>query len=438
MGLKNEPDTETDNQDIKDNRNEQIGIIGLGYVGFPLALLCAKRGKKVIGFELNKDIINSVNAKQNHLKDHSLQEDIEKYTIQATDDFTKISECQIIIICVPTPVDNQKLPNLDYVTSSVKTVADNLSENTLVIIESTIYPGTCEDIIAPILDESKKKYYLAYCPERINPGDKKWNVSNINRVVGGINQESSEKAKIFYSSIIDGIITKLNSIKAAEAVKIMENTYRDVNIAYINEMALSFDTMGIDIKEVIKGASTKPFAFLAHYPGCGVGGHCIAVDPYYLIEKAKQNGFNHKFLSLARKINNNMPKYTVELLSKMLENNKKTVNGAVVGVLGLSYKKNVADDRESPAYAIIDELKKEGAIIIKYDPFFPEKSDVSDLKTFTEKCKYIILACDHSEFLTLSPEDLDKKGVEIFIDGKNAFDKDSFSDANIMYKGIGV
>ena len=427
-----------DNQEIKDNINEQVGIIGLGYVGFPLALLCAKKGKKVIGFELNKDIIDSVNAKQNHLKDHSLQEDIKRYTIQATDDFTKISECQTIIICVPTPVDNQKVPNLNYVESAVKTVADNLSDNTLVIIESTIYPGTCEEIIAPILDESKKKYYLAYCPERINPGDKKWNVSNINRVVGGICQESSKKAKTFYSSIIDGIITTLNSIKAAEAVKIMENTYRDVNIAYINEMALSFDTMGIDIKEVIKGASTKPFAFLAHYPGCGVGGHCIAVDPYYLIEKAKQNGFNHKFLSLARKINNNMPKYTVELLSKMLESNEKTMKGAVVGVLGLSYKKNVADDRESPAYAIIDELKEKGAIIIKYDPFFPEKSDVSNLKTFTEKCKYIILACDHSEFLTLSPEDLNKKGVEIFIDGKNAFDKDSFSDANIMYKGIGV
>jgi len=306
-----------------------------------------------------------------------------------------------------------------------------------VIIESTVFPGTIEEIVTPILKKSGKKFFLAHCPERIDPGNKKYGVENLPRVVAGVDKESSNKAAKFYEKIIDAKITILSSVKAVEATKIMENTFRDINIAFVNEMAMSFDKAGIDILEVIKGASTKPFAFMSHYPGAGVGGHCIPVDPYYLIEKAKQMGFNHKFLGLARRINNNMPSYTVELLENELKILGKTITNSKIGVLGLSYKSGVDDLRESPALEIIQILNKKNANLFVFDPWVKDKSNVNSLNELLIKSDYIILATDHKEFKNMDLYKLKNNNIMIVIDGRNCWDKDKIKSLGINYHGIG-
>jgi len=259
----------------------KISIIGLGYVGLPLALQAANKGFEVFGVDKNNTIVDQINRKDPHIEDEFILNLINNVNIIAKTDVVK---SDAYIVCVPTPVDNEKEPDLIYVIKAIDEIANILSDGELVVIESTIYPGVCEEIVKPILDKTGKDYFLAHCPERINPGDKIWNVSNIPRVVGGIDDKSTEKAYLLYSKLIDAEITKVSQIKAAEATKILENTFRDVNITFINEMAQSFYRLGIDISEVIKGSKTKPFAFMAHYPGIGVGAHCIAVDPYYMIK----------------------------------------------------------------------------------------------------------------------------------------------------------
>ncbi len=360
----------------------------------------------------------------------------------ATTDFQVIRESDIVIVCVPTPVDDESNPDLGPLTSACRAIRKNLRKNHLIIIESTINPGICEEIVLPILEESGLKagsdFDLAHCPERVDPGNKKWRLQNIARVVGATTETGLHKAVSFYRSIIDAQIKPMSTIKGAEATKIIENTFRDINIAFVNELAMSFDKIGIDLKEVIEGAATKPFAFLAHYPGCGVGGHCIPVDPYYLIEHARKNGFNHKFLKLAREINNSMPAYTVDLLSGMLDRIKKPLKGTTIGVMGISYKKNIDDDRESPAYEIIRHLKKREARVVVFDPYFPDKSDVTTLADLLDRCEALILTCDHDEFMRLSAHDFEKHNIRVLIDGRNAYDKAEFRDSAVSYKGIGV
>lgn len=275
-------------------------------------------------------------------------------------------------------------------------------------------------------------FYFAHCPERINPGDRNWTLAKIPRVVGANDQESLNRAEQFYLKILDAPVKLMASLKEAEAVKIIENTFRDINIAFVNELAMSFDKLGIDLVNVINGASTKPFAFLAHYPGCGVGGHCIPVDPYYLITYARKNGYQHRFLKLARIINNWMPVYAVRLLSEILP-----VDGARIALLGLAYKADIDDVRESPALDIRRLLIRRGAQVTSYDPYVPSMSDVVKTELALEKADAVIIATDHNIFKQLTVNDFAHAGVKVIIDGRNCLEPQQFDDSNIIYRGIG-
>jgi UDP-N-acetyl-D-glucosamine dehydrogenase len=310
----------------------------------------------------------------------------------------------------------------------------------LVIIESTINPGVCDEIVIPLIEKESgfklnADFFVSHCPERINPGDSKWSVENIPRVAGSSDPQGLKKTVSFYESIIEAPIKAMGSIKEAEAVKIVENSFRDINIAFVNELAMSFTKLGINVKNVIDGAATKPFAFMAHYPSVGVGGHCIPVDPYYLIEYAKGYGFDHEFLSLARAINNRMPEFTIEQLIEALNEAGISIKGAKVAVLGLSYKANVADDRESPSYKLIKMLSTKGAKAVAYDPYLPDKSDTESLDEAIENADAVIVATNHREFMKLNVAKLKGK---VFIDGKNAFDKKIFLEGDVIYRGIGT
>jgi len=418
----------------------KVAIIGLGYVGLPLACLCAEKGHSVTGADIDEKRISLIQKGVSPINDEELKRKLSalKGKITATTDVQEaVKKSEMVIVCVPTPVDKKHLPDLKPLKDACSTISEGLQEGTLVVIESTIFPGTIEEIVEPILKKANVRFLLAHCPERIDPGNKKFTIRDLPRVVAGIDKESTKRAAEFYRSIIGKEVLELSSVKAAEATKIMENTFRDVNIAFVNEMAKSFDKAGIDILEVIKGASTKPFAFMPHYPGAGVGGHCIPVDPYYLIEKAKQIGFNHKFLSLAREINNSMPEYAVELLEEALKRSGKSIEKAKVGVLGLAYKANVDDARESPAFEILHILREKNAAVFVFDPYLKEKSNVKDLDELLGKADYIILVTDHREFREIRPETLKQKGIQIVIDGRNCLDKDRIKAAGIAYHGIG-
>ena len=419
---------------------KSVAVIGLGYVGLPVACLCAYK-YKVIGADIDKDKISSLKKGECPVKDKELERKIKelKGKIGFTSDVGKaVSQSDIVIICVPTPVDKNHIPDLTALKSAADSVSKAMKENTLVIIESTIFPGTTEEVVSPIMEKSGKKFLLAHCPERIDPGNNDFTIERIDRVVGGINKESSDRAYEFYDSIISsGSVIQLSNVKAAEATKMMENTFRDINIAFVNEMAKSFDKAGIDIVEVIKGASNKPFAFMAHYPGAGVGGHCIPVDPYYLIEKAKSIGFNHNFLKLARDINNSMPDYTVELLENELKKLGKSIKNAKIGILGLAYKADVDDTRESPALKVIGILKGKKADIFVFDPYVKKESNVNDTDELLQKSDYIILATNHNEFKNMDLDKLKENNIKIIIDGRNCLDKEKIKKMLILYHGIG-
>ncbi|MBI2598412.1 MAG: nucleotide sugar dehydrogenase, partial [Candidatus Diapherotrites archaeon] len=300
------------------------------------------------------------------------------------------------------------------------------------------YPGTIEEIVRPIIEKSglkaEKDFFLVHCPERIDPSNPKWNVSNISRVLGGLSDKGALLAKKFYESILESEITVLRSAKEAEAVKVTENSFRDINIAFVNELAQSFAAIGIDITEVIKGASTKPFGYMPFYPGPGVGGHCIPIDPYYLIEKAKSKGYEHRFLRLARDINNSMPGYVVSMAEKLCE----TLADKKIGVLGLAYKKEVDDLRESPALKIISLLKEKKAVVKSFDPFAANQSTCKSIEEAVNGSDCIILATDHKAFVEqLSPNFLSQCGVRLVVDARNCLDKNKIAAAGIKYVGIG-
>ena len=417
-----------------------VAVIGLGYVGLPVACLCVEKGMDVYGADIDKDKLSSINNGISPIKDPYLKEEVKKIKgkINLTDNIAEAAKnSSITVVCVPTPVDENHLPDLTALKNACEDIAKGIKKDALIVIESTISPGTTEEIVHPILTKSNVNFYLAHCPERIDPGNKKFTIKNLPRVVAGINKESTRKAAEFYRSIINADVVELSSVKAAEATKIMENTFRDVNIAFVNEMAKSFDKAGIDITEAIKGASTKPFGFVPHYPGAGVGGHCIAVDPYYLISKAKQLGFNHKFLSLAREINESMPSYTIELLEQELKKINKNLENAKVGVLGLAYKANVDDIRESPALKVIDILKNKKTDVSVFDPYVKKQSNAKDLNELLEKSDYLILVTDHKEFKEMGLDRLKRNNIKIVIDGRNCLDKEKIKRLGILYHGIG-
>lgn len=427
---------------MADSVRNTVAVIGLGYVGLPLAVRAVERGYRVIGFDLDQEKVAVLKKKKSPIEDAYLRENIPKFPFTATTDSAQLREADIVLICVPTPVDESYYPDLGPVIGAATASALNLKPGALVVLESTVNPGVCEEVIRPLYEknghQSGKDVFIAHCPERINPGDKRWNVTNIPRVVGAFEKIGLQRAIAFYRSIVDGDIRPMKSIREAEAVKIVENSFRDINLAFVNELARSFDVLDIDVKDVIQGAATKPFAFMAHYPSRGVGGHCIPVDPYYLIERAKQSGFDHKFLKIAREINNSMPGYTVELLQDALNQVKLPLNGTRIGVLGLAYKADIDDLRESPAFKVIKHLEKYHAKIETYDPYVKDRSSVKSLETLLKKTQALILVTDHQEFKeSLTPALLKKHGIKVIVDGMNCLEKQAFLKAGILYKGIG-
>lgn len=426
---------------MKKQEEKTVCVVGLGYVGLPLAMRSIERGYDVIGFDLDEKKNKLVSQGKNPIEEEFLDRYFREFKLRATNDAKEIKKADIVLVCVPTPVDEKFFPDLRPVKGAMEMVAKNLKKGALVVLESTVNPGVSEEVVAPIFKELGykigKDVFLAHCPERINPGDNKWNVTNIPRVVGSFDAKGLGMAKEFYESIVDADIRPMKSIREAEAVKIVENSFRDINIAFVNELARSFDKLDIDVKDVIQGASTKPFAFMAHFPSCGVGGHCIPVDPYYLIERAKESGFDHKFLRIAREINNSMPEYTVEKLQDALNEIKLPMKGTKVGLLGISYKANVDDVRESPSLKIIELLESYGCDFEVFDPHILDKSTVKNLETLLRKSRALILATNHDEFLEIDGEMLKKFGVKVIVDGKNCLDKQKIKKSGIIYKGIG-
>ncbi len=421
----------------------KVSVTGLGYVGLPLACAIAKKTKNlVVGFDLNEEKIDKIRNRECPIDDYQCEQDLKEVVFEVSSNPEILADSDIYIVCVPTPVLDDYTPDLGPVRGATLTISKYLKKGHSVVIESTINPGVCDEVVKPILEENTAlkagvDFDIAHCPERINPGDPKWNVYNIPRNIGSTNQDTTKKLAEFYKSFISAEINEMPDLKTTEATKIIENTFRDINIAFVNELARSFDVLGIDLMTVIKGASNKPFAFLPHYPSCGVGGHCIPVDPYYLIERAKQSGFDHKFLKLAREINNSMPFYTIELLTDALNLYEKPIKNTRIGLLGLSYKANVGDLRESPSLKIQEILLQKGADLIVYDPYFPELSSVKTLDEALQQSFAIILATNHDEFRSINAEKLIKSDVNIVIDGKNFLNKADIQKSGIYYKGIG-
>lgn len=421
---------------------KSVAVIGLGYVGLPLAVRSKEKGYEVIGFDIDEEKIKLLKKGQNTFKDTFLRQNLLKYPFKATSNPKDITSADIHIICVPTPVDAAHHPDLSPVISASELVASQCKKGSLIILESTVNPHVSEEIILPIFKKHGftigKDIFISHCPERIDPGNPKWNVTNIPRVVGSFEKKGLEMSLQFYRSIVDADIRPMKTIREAEAVKIMENSFRNINIAFVNEIARSFDKLGIDVKDVIEGAATKPFAFMAHYPSCGVGGHCIPVDPHYLVERAKESGFNHRFLKLAIETNDSMPEYTAERLQDALNENRMPMKDTVVGILGLSYKANVDDMRESPSLKIIEHLKAHHCKVETFDPHVKNKSTMKSLEAILKKSQALLVATDHKEFKeALSPALLKKHGIKVIIDGKNCLDKEAFEKAGITYKGIG-
>jgi UDP-N-acetyl-D-glucosamine dehydrogenase len=400
--------------------------------------LATRKAWKVIGLDSNTEKVKLINAGRSPLEDKALTQGLKSRPFVATSDPSAVAEAEIIVIAVPTPVYENHQPDLVPLISALKSIAPHLSAGQTVIVESTINPGVMDEVVVPTLATgSKAKVHLAHCPERVNPGDPQWTVANIPRVIGAYSAAGMKRAHSFYASILDAPIKKMGSVTEAEAVKILENTFRDINIAFINEMAKSFAKLNIDITNVIEGASTKPFAFMPHYPGNGVGGHCISVDPYYMIERGRQAGFDHEFLKLARTINDSMPAYTVNQLMSALTVLKLPTE-TPIALLGLSYKKNIDDVRESPALTIRDLLAARKLNVRVWDPYLPQLSTVASLEEASADGAVIMLATDHDSIVKkLSVKNLRANKNILVIDGKNALDGEALAAAGINYYGIG-
>lgn len=404
---------------------KNVCVVGLGYVGLPLAELFIKNGYATYGIDTDKTKLGEIT--QSKLGFEGLSAG-----------FTSVSKVEAVVICVPTPVNKDKTPDLRIINNCIASVARNLRKDQLVVIESTVYPGYCDDTAIKLIEENSnlkvgEDIFLAHCPERINPGDMKWNVENIARVIGGFNKKSLSLAVNLYESILKANVLPMKNMAEAEAVKIVENSFRDINIAFVNELAMSFSEIGIDTLNVIKGASTKPFGYMPHFPSIGVGGHCIPVDPYYLIESANKRGFIHKFLSLGREVNEGMVPYVwnkieVEAISQGL--NIRELN---ICVLGLAYKANQSDLRESPGVRFVEFAKEKGSHVKAYDPFIPEHSEFKSMDEVLPWADVIVIAAGHDAFKDLSTEAESNK-VKIIADGCNILENTNIGAA---YFGVG-
>lgn len=389
-----------------------VGVIGLGYVGLPLAVEKGKVGFKVIGFDINATRVGRVNAGDNYIgdvKDEELLELTQKGTLTATTDFDRLPECDIVVICVPTPLTVTRDPDISYIESSTEQIAKYLRPGQLVTLESTTYPGTTEEVILPLLEKNGlivgKDFFLAFSPERVDPGNKRFSTHNTSKVVGGMTPVCLEVAYTFYAQTIVNVVP-VSSPAAAELTKVFENTYRAVNIALVNELMLLCDRMGIDIWEVVEAAGTKPFGIQTFWPGPGVGGHCIPIDPFYLTWKAREYDFHTRFIELAGEINVEVSYHVINKIIRALNDENKSLKDAKIFVLGVAYKKDIDDVRESPALKIMELLRKNGANITYHDPYIPviephggstihlESTELTDETLAAADC--ILILTDHS------------------------------------------
>jgi len=410
-------------------RKANIGVIGLGYVGLPLAVEFARQGFNVYGFDVDEAKTGQINAGRSYIPDVSekeLAEVVASGHLRATTKMGELAKMDVIDICVPTPLRKTKDPDLSYVVKAVEAVAASLKRGQLVILESTTYPGTTDEVVQPMLEaqglKADEDFFLAFSPERVDPGNAKFNTRNIPKVVGGLGAASTEAAAALYGTTVDTVV-QVSSTRVAEMVKLLENTFRAVNIGMVNELALMCHRMDIDVWEVIDAAKTKPFGFMPFYPGPGLGGHCIPIDPHYLSWKARQHGFECRFIELAGAINSSMPDYVVERVAEALNTIRKPINGSRVHVIGIAYKKDVNDMRESPALDVIDLMGKRGAVISYSDPWVPElraagrllKSvDLSSAVSGRPDC--VVICTDHSSF---NYDEVVKSGV-VIVDTRNA------------------
>ncbi len=419
-----------------------IGVIGLGYVGLPLAVEKAKAGFHVVGFDIQPEKVDMVNAGHNYIGDvvaADLEKIVKNGRLEATSDFDELCSCDVIAICVPTPLDVFKQPDLEFVIRSTREVAKRLKRGMLVVLESTTYPGTTEDVMKPILENTGlvcgKDFFLAFSPERVDPGNLRFKTKNTPKVVGGTGPESIEVAKLLYESILDAPVFVVSSPKEAEMTKILENTFRIVNIALVNEMAVVANKMGMNIWEVIEAASTKPFGFMPFFPGPGVGGHCIPIDPYYLTHIARKYGFHTQLIETAGDINDSMPEYVVTRVMKALNEQGRCMNGAKVVMMGIAYKEDVEDIRHSPALGVFDSLKKSHAVVSVVDPY---------VKQFEWKEKYIktvplseelVRECDAVVITTAHKRNIDYKMIvnnaKYIFDSKNVMKALGFASKTI-------
>ena len=365
-----------------------VGVVGLGYVGLPLAVEKAKAGFKTIGFDVQADKVKMVNEGHNYIGDvvdAELTQLVADGMLSATTDFSFVKDVDFIAICVPTPLDAHQQPDISYVESSAKAIAEHLSPNTMVVLESTTYPGTTEELIRPLLEKGSgltggKDFYLGFSPERVDPGNLIYKTKNTPKVVGAIGEDAREVIAAVYGAVLGDKVHTVSSPAVAEMTKILENTYRNINIGLINELAILCNRMNINLWEVIEAAKTKPFGFTPFYPGPGLGGHCIPLDPYYLTWKAREYGFHTSMIEASMMVNDRMPEYTVERCGKILNRHDKSLKGARVLVLGIAYKQDIDDCRESPALRVIEELEKTGAVVSFYDPYIPQYKQQGKMK----------------------------------------------------------
>src|SRR6188474_930635 len=360
------------------NKQAHIGVIGLGYVGLPLLVEFASKGFQGTGFEVDESKANQINAGTSYIGDVSsrkVKEVVDAKRLRATTDFSHLSECDAIIICVPTPLRKTKEPDVSYILAAAEQITKYLRRGQLIILESTTYPGTTNEVLLPMFEEKGLKldedFLLAFSPERVDPGNPQFQTHNIPKVVGGVTDDSTLVAAHLYSQIVNDVHS-VRSARVAEAAKLLENTFRAVNIGMANEMARLCYALNIDTWEVIRAAATKPFGFMPFYPGPGIGGHCIPLDPHYLSWKARQHGFDSRFIGLAEEVNSRMPEHVVQLVADGLNDERKAMKGSNVLLLGVAYKKDVNDVRESPALSIIDRMRAKGANVRYHNPYVPE------------------------------------------------------------------
>ncbi len=398
-----------------ENKSANIGVIGLGYVGLPLIDAFVNAGFRATGFDVDQSKVDALNAGQSYIK-HISSEDVQSWSdkgqFEATADLSQMAEADALLICVPTPLNDSRDPDLKYVESTARAIAKVLRPGQLVVLESTTYPTTTRDVVLPILAKTGLKpgedFFLAYSPEREDPGNQDYSASRIPKVVGGLDPASLELAEALYSHAVVEVVP-VSSTEIAEACKILENTYRAVNIALVNELKMLFDRMGIDVWEVIDAAKTKPFGFQAFYPGPGLGGHCIPIDPFYLTWLARKQGLTTRFIELAGEVNHAMPEYVIARLAEFLNNERKPIKGSKICLLGMAYKKDVDDPRESPSFVLLDLLQERGADVSYNDPHVPRLPEmrhhnVPDLRSSELTAEFlaaqdcVLIATDHSSY----------------------------------------